>query len=54
MARGMPAAAVLSPEEGAAAFRLVFAAAILCIGVAIAAILTLREQPLRGAAASSS
>ena len=46
--RGMPVGAVLT---GAAdAFRWVFATAIVCLLIALACMLTLRERPLRGAA----
>ena len=49
VSRGMPATAVLAGPEAAEAFRWVFAAAILCIAIALACILALEERPLRGA-----
>jgi hypothetical protein len=44
----MPATAVLTSGDAAEAFRWVFAAAILCIAIALACILALKERPLRG------
>jgi hypothetical protein len=38
----------LAGPEAAEAFRWVFAAAILCIAIALACILALEERPLRG------
>jgi MFS family permease len=46
--RGMSAGAVLAGTDAAEAFRWVFAAAILCLMVALACILALKEQVLRG------
>ena len=53
MVRGM-AAGTLPAADAGEAFRFVFAAAIGCLAVAIASILTLEERPLRGASAASS
>jgi hypothetical protein len=44
----MSAGAVLAGTDAAEAFRWVFAAAILCVTVALACILALKEQVLRG------
>src|SRR5499433_1177662 len=46
--RGMSAGAVLAGTDAAEAFRWVFAAAILCLAVALSCILALEEQALRG------
>jgi MFS family permease len=46
--RGVPAGAVLAGADAGEAFRWVFAAAILCIAIALACILALEERPLRG------
>ncbi|MGA7487822.1 MAG: MDR family MFS transporter [Xanthobacteraceae bacterium] len=46
--RGMSVGAVLAGAEAAEAFRWVFAAAILCLAIALASILALEERPLRG------
>ncbi|HYW62578.1 MAG TPA: hypothetical protein VE865_05200, partial [Bradyrhizobium sp.] len=46
--RGMSAGAVLAGTDAAEAFRWVFAAAILCLMVALSCILALKEQVLRG------
>jgi MFS family permease len=51
MMRGMPADPTLVGAGAGEAFRFVFAAAILCLAVAIASILALQERPLRGASA---
>jgi hypothetical protein len=48
MARGMTIDVLSGASEGGAAFRFVFAAAILCLAAAIASILALEERPLRG------
>ena len=45
---GMSAGVVLAGTDAAEAFRWVFAAAILCLAIALACILTLEERPLRG------
>jgi hypothetical protein len=44
----MSAGAVLAGTDAAEAFRWVFAAAILCLAIALACILALEERPLRG------
>jgi hypothetical protein len=44
----MSAGAVLAGTDAAEAFRWVFAAAILCLMVALSCILALKEQVLRG------
>jgi MFS family permease len=54
MVRGMAVGALPVPGDAGAAFRFVFAAAIVCLAVAIASILALEERPLRGANAASS
>ena len=46
--RGMSAGAVLAGAEAAEAFRWVFAAAVLCLVIALAAVLALEERPLAG------
>jgi EmrB/QacA subfamily drug resistance transporter len=46
--RGMSAGAVLAGVEAAEAFRWIFAAAALCLAIALAAALALEERPLRG------
>jgi len=46
--RGMSAGAVLARADAAEAFRWVFAAAILCLVIALVCILALKERPLRG------
>jgi MFS family permease len=46
--RGMSAGAVLAGTDAAEAFRWVFAAAILCLAVALSCILALEERSLRG------
>jgi len=46
--RGMSAGAVLAGTDAAEAFRWVFAAAILCLAVALSCILALEERALRG------
>ena len=46
--RGISAGAVLAGTDAAEAFRWVFAAAILCLVIALACILALEERPLRG------
>ena len=51
--RGMSAAAVLTGTDAAQSFRWVFAAAILCVAIALACILAHKERPLRGASHSS-
>jgi MFS family permease len=48
MTRGISAGAVLTGTDAADAFRWVFAAAILCLVIALACILALDERPLRG------
>ena len=50
--RGMSAGAVLAGTDAAEAFRWVFAAAILCLAIALICILALKERPLRGATES--
>jgi hypothetical protein len=45
---------VLAVPDAGEAFRFVFAAAILCLAIALAAILALEERPLRGANAAPS
>jgi MFS family permease len=49
MMRGLPADPSLTGPDAGAAFGFVFGAAIMCLAVAIASILALRERPLRGA-----
>ncbi len=51
--RGMSAGAVLTGTDAAEAFRWVFAAAILCLVIALACILVHKERPLRGASHSA-
>jgi MFS family permease len=51
--RGLSAGAVLAGADAAEAFRWVFAAAIVCLAVALASILALEERPLRGSARPS-
>jgi len=46
--RGLSAGAVLAGAEAAQAFRWVFAAAVLCLVVALAAVVALEERPWRG------
>ena len=46
--RGVAAGAVLTGTDAAEAFRWVFAAAMLCLTIALACILALEERPLRG------
>jgi MFS family permease len=46
--RGMSAGAALAGTDAAAAFRWVFAAAILCLAIALACVFALEERPLRG------
>ena len=46
--RGLAAGAVLAGTDAAQAFRWVFAAAVLCLVAALAAVLALEERPLRG------
>jgi hypothetical protein len=53
MTRGISAGAVLAGTDAADAFRWVFAAAILCLVVALACILALKERPLRGSSRQS-
>ncbi|HYZ43506.1 MAG TPA: hypothetical protein VE667_01495 [Xanthobacteraceae bacterium] len=48
--RGLSAGAVLAGADAAEAFRWVFAAAIVCLVLALASILVLKERPLRGSA----
>jgi MFS family permease len=48
--RGLSAGAVLAGADAAEAFRWVFAAAIVCLALALASILALEERPLRGSA----
>src|SRR5262252_147593 len=48
VARGLSAGAVLAGADAAEAFRWVFATAIVCLTVALACILALKEQVLRG------
>jgi MFS family permease len=52
--RGMPVATVLAAPDAGEAFRYVFAAAILCLVIALVSILALQERPLRGANAAPS
>ncbi len=51
--RGAATAEALAGADAAAAFRWVFALAILCFALAIACVLALRERPLRGAVVPS-
>jgi MFS family permease len=51
--RGSSAGAVLAGTDAAEAFRWVFAAAFLCLAVALACILALEERVLRGSARSA-
>jgi MFS family permease len=46
--RGVAAGAVLTGTDAGEAFRWVFAAAMLCLTIALACILALEERPLRG------
>jgi len=46
--RGLAAGSVLVGAEAAEAFRWVFALAVLCLALALAAVLKLEERPLRG------
>jgi MFS family permease len=46
---GMSAGTVLAAGAAAGTFRLIFAAAMLCLAIALASILALDERPLRGA-----
>jgi hypothetical protein len=46
--RGVAAGAVLTGTDAAEAFRWVFAAAMLCLTIALVCILALEERPLRG------
>jgi MFS family permease len=46
--RGVSVSAVLAGTDAAEAFRWVFAAAILCLVIALACVLALEERPLRG------
>ncbi|MEA2946320.1 MAG: hypothetical protein QOI40_1650, partial [Alphaproteobacteria bacterium] len=46
--RGISASAVLAGTDAAEAFRWVFAAAILCLVIALFCVLALEERPLRG------
>jgi hypothetical protein len=48
--RGMTAGAALTGTDAAQSFRWVFAAAFLCVAIALVCILAHRERPLRGAA----
>jgi MFS family permease len=48
--RAMPVGTVLVASDAGAAFRYVFVAAIVGLAIALAAIVTLEERPLRGAA----
>jgi len=48
--RGMPAGAAALAGPDAEGFRWVFAAAILCLVIALACVLALQERPLRGSA----
>src|SRR6478736_4893078 len=51
--RGVSAGAVLTGVDAAEAFRWVFAAAALCLTIALACILALEERPLRGSSQSA-
>jgi EmrB/QacA subfamily drug resistance transporter len=51
--RGVSAGAVLAGAEAAETFRWVFAAAVLCLVMALAAVVALEERPLRGPARSA-
>jgi MFS family permease len=53
MTRSLSAGAVLAGTQAAEAFRWVFAAAALCLAIALICILTLQERPLRGASQPS-
>ncbi len=46
--RGLSAGAVLAGAEAAEAFRWVFAAAVFCLVIALAAVIALEERPWRG------
>jgi uncharacterized membrane protein YfcA len=46
--RGVAAGAVLTGTDAAESFRWVFAAAMLCLTIALVCILALEERPLRG------
>jgi hypothetical protein len=46
--RGVSVSAVLAGTDAAEAFGWVFAAAILCLVIALACVLALEERPLRG------
>jgi len=46
---GMAVGPAVGSGEGSETFRFVFAAAVLCLGIALASILLLEERPLRGA-----
>jgi branched-subunit amino acid ABC-type transport system permease component len=46
--RGVSVSAVLAGTDAAEAFRWVFAAAILCLVIALVCVLALEERPLRG------
>jgi MFS family permease len=50
--RGLSAGAVLAGAEAAQAFRWVFAAAVLCLVIALAAVIALEERPWRGSGVS--
>ena len=50
--RGLSAGAVLAGAEAAEAFRWVFAAAVLCLVIALAAVIALEERPWRGSSES--
>jgi MFS family permease len=45
---GMAIGPAAGAGEGSESFRFVFAAAVLCLGIALASILALEERPLRG------
>jgi MFS family permease len=51
--RGLSAGAVLAGAEAAEAFRWVFAAAVLCLVIALAAVIALEERPWRGSGVSN-
>jgi MFS family permease len=51
--RGLSAGAVLAGADAAEAFRWVFAASVLCLVIALAAVIALEERPWRGSGVSN-
>jgi hypothetical protein len=47
--RGAPSGAALAGPDAAEGFRLVFAATIVCLSIALASLVAFKERPLRGA-----